>query len=432
MIASKYYTICIRVTDPYYLQFLPIVNHESELLEEVREIAHFTGGILISASAETMKYCLEDRLVPRNAEYCCAVFSASCNLARIRPRGSHYSHVFGVTASLSEHFFLRRKVYGPSWIRVTGAEKRQKVSTVSMFSIPTINCVSPLPHSHPAPMNIGAMAVRALFRSHEIFMVSLRLFREWDIENFTGNGTKSLTLVCSTSLAPVAPGVESTQSLQICRTEQELLERFAKIVNDYDIDILASYGLASFDIPLIFDRMRAKRVENWWKIGRLRRTAPPKQGRLNIQMSLSGRVPCDLRACCMEHMRAKSNDLSAAVQLQFGFNRQMIDHFEVGTAITKPDELANLVNYNVRDTLFIAQLLNALKVLPLSMQISQPTGCPWARVILGLANPRCKSILLRYFLDAGFVLPEMIRFYSQSARFIRLVLSRLIIFHIIL
>jgi DNA polymerase alpha subunit A len=107
-------------------------------------------------------------------------------------------------------------------------------------------------------------------------------------------------------------------------------------------------------------------------------------------------------------MKAKSNDLSAAVQLQFGFNRQMLDHSEVGFAISKIDELQNLINYNVRDTLYIAQLLNVLEVLPHCLHISQLTGCPWSRVILGLTSPRCEALLLKYFFNHGFVLPERV------------------------
>jgi DNA polymerase elongation subunit (family B) len=275
-----------------------------------------------------------------------------------------------------------------------------------MFSVPTIECITPLSHSHPAPINLCTMAIRSLFRSHEIFMISLRLFKEWDIQSFSGSGTKYLTFVCSSSVAALDPEAKTSDTIKVCRTELELLQAFARTIDDYDIDIVASYGLATFHIPLLFDRMRENNVEHWWRIGRLRRTTAPKQGRLNIHMSLSGRLPCDLRTSCMEHMKARSNDLSAAVQLQFGSNRQMLDHFEVGCVISKIDELVNLINYNVRDTLYIAQLLNVLDVLPHCLQISQMTGCPWSRVILGLASPRCEALLLKYFFDYGFILPE--------------------------
>jgi hypothetical protein len=319
---------------------------------------------MVSVEMKPLMYCYDDHLVPRKANYCCAVVTALCSPGRIRARGAHYSHVFGTTASLSENFLRRRRISGPCWVRVCDAEKHQKLATVPMFSVPTIDSVTPLPYLHPAPMNLCTMAIRSVIRSHEIFMISLRIFRDWDIENFSGSGLKHVTFVCPSGLAEVAPDATSNATLKVLATEHDLLKAFAKALDDYDVDIIASYGLTTFDIPLLFDRMRAKSVDDWWRIGRLKRTTAPKQGRLNIQLSLSGRVPCDGQTNCIEQMRAKSNDLSAAVQWQFGHSRQMIDHVEVARLVSMLPELTNLVNYNIRHTSYVAQLLNALQVLP--------------------------------------------------------------------
>ena len=410
-IGDRYYSVCVQVSSPcYYVQFLPIKGHELAIGEEVRDIAHACGGSLISGEMKTMRYCFGNAIIPETAQYFCAVLSSKCVLAKIKQKGRHYSHVFGLTASLTEHFVLRRKITGPCWVTVENAEKRQKVTTISMFSVPNIECVSPLENNRPAPMNIATMAIRAMFRSHEIFMISLRIFREWDVERFTGTGMKHITFMCSTSGAEVTPAAvaEKDAHWRIYGTEKEMLKAFVKTVDHYDIDILASYGLVSVDLPLLFDRIRENEVENWWRIGRLKRNGLPKQMRLNGPSCLSGRVPCDLRTSCMDYMRAKSNDLSAAVQNQFGFVRQQIDHFEVVECLKNLKELRNLVNYNTRDTLFVAQLLNAMEILPLSLQISQFSGCLWARVVLGQASPRCESLLLRYFFEKDFVLPEKV------------------------
>lgn len=411
LIGNRYYSVCIQVSSPcYYLQFLPIAGHELALAEEVRDIAHSCGGSLISGEMKTLRYSFGNKLIPEHTQYFCAVVSSKCILSKIRPKGRHYSHVFGVTASLTEHFSLRRKVYGPCWVTVSNAEKKQKVTTISMFSVPNIECISPIDDHHPAPMNIASIAVRSMFKSREIFMISLRIFHQWDIERFSGAGMKHVTFMCTTSGAVVTPAAveEGNFHWRIFRTEKEMLFAFVKTIDHYDIDVLVSYGLVSVDLPLLFDRMRENDVENWWRIGRIKRNGPPKAVRLNGPACLSGRVPCDLRTSCIDYMRAKSNDLSAAVQNQFGFERQQIDHFEVVECLANLNELKNLVNYNVRDTLFVAQLLNAMEILPLSLQISQLSGCLWARVILGQASPRCESLLLRYFFGAGFVLPEKV------------------------
>ena len=94
---------------------------------------------------------------------------------------------------------------------------------------------------------------------------------------------KHITFMCSTSGAEVTPAAvaEKDAHWRIYGTEKEMLKAFVKTVDHYDIDILASYGLVSVDLPLLFDRIRENEVENWWRIGRLKRNGLPKQMRLN-------------------------------------------------------------------------------------------------------------------------------------------------------
>lgn len=412
-VGNNFYTICIEVANTYYyLQFLPIIGHEFEIAEEVNDIAHKCGGRLISKEMKEHKYSFDNSLIPQNATYLCATFSSNSNCSKIKPNGIHYSHVFGVTASLSENFFVRRHVYCPSWVRATNCQKKSRSTTVPMLSVTNIESISPISISDSSvylpspPMNLCTISIRSMFHTNEIYMISARILYEWDIDEFSGKGTKSTTLVCSTSGGAISPEIRQNDHIELFRTEEDLLSYFVRLIDDYDIDILVSFGLISNDIPLLFNRLKTQNVKEWWKIGRLRRATTIKDGKINPTYALSGRIPCDIRISCIDQMRAKSNDLSAAVYSQFGFERQQIDHYEIVHYVSDLEKLTNLINYNSRDTLFVAQLLNAREILPLALHIAQLSGCQWSRVLLNQVSFCCEALLLRAFYDRGFVLPD--------------------------
>ena len=410
-VGKKHVTLCVEVANVfYYLQFLPIPGHEYDIGEEVNDIAHKCGGSLVAKEVKEMLYSFDSPLIPKKAKYLCATFSANSAISRIRQSGKHYSHVFGVTATLTENLFLRRRIYCPSWIRITNCVKNSRLTTVPMLSINNIESISPLyeeiSNGSTPPMNLCTISIKSMFQTGEIFMISSRILFEWDIEEFSGKGMKSITYVCSSSGGAVAKDAKENKHFKIFRTEKELLSSFVKLIDDYDIDVLISFGLITSDIPLLFSRLKYRNVDEWWRIGRLRRASKIKDGKINPTYALSGRLPCDIRIAFSDFVKAKSNDLSAAVNAQFGFERQKIDHYEVVTEITEAEKLLNLINFNARDTLFIAQLTNAREILPLSLQIAQISGCQWSKVLLSHTSLLCEAELIRAFHEKGYVLPD--------------------------
>ena len=413
VLESMCFTVCVQVTNPfYYLQFLPIPGHEFEIVDEVKEVAHRIGGYMVRFEMKEMNYAFNDITVPKTAEYCCVIFSSGCNLAKIRPKGQHYSNVFGVSANLTENLFVRRKIYGPSWIKVKNVSKKKRISTVPMLMVNDFESIIPIERDNIPPLNIGIIAMRTLFHSQEIFMISLRILNHWNINDFVGTGTKSLNLI-STDIKDLT----DDKNILIYKNEYELLHGFCNLIDKFDIDILCSYGLTMFHLPNLLKRMKENDVDQWWKIGRLKRLVSPYFDKFNITMSLSGRIPCDVSICCQKSISAKSNDLSAAVQTEFGFYRQQIDHLELTEELKDPKQLLNLIKYNSRDTLFVAQLLNALEILPLCFHFSQISGCLLARVMLGHPSFRCESLFLKYFHENGFVIPDKViaKYKKESA-----------------
>ena len=421
---DRYITICIQISTPsYYLQFLPIPGHEEELKEEVQKIARKCKGAIISMDYQEKNYAFENLSIPKHTKWLCVAFTSKLQIADIPRNGDNYSQVLGLTSSLSESFILKQKLRGPSWITISNPKKINQISSVPILAIPNISYINTIPLNQQPPhipyLNLCTMAMRTLHNEknneNEIFLISLRIHYKWNIETFQQSGekqmVKSITFACSPSTTSLSThycmNVSKRDDIKICKNEAELLSSFVEIIDKYDIDLISSFGLTSFDGPVLIERMKKTNLRNWWKLGRLQRLNP-KGSKANFLTVISGRIPVDLRISCSEFLRVKDTNFSTIVKEQLNEDRQQIDHFSFKDKLSDKQSLENIVNYTIRDSVFVSRLLKEIQVLPLTLQISQLSGCQWSRVLLGSATPRCESLLLHEFSQRNFVLPEKI------------------------
>ena len=420
---GKYHTVCVRVVLVYYtLQFLPIDGQVEPLIEEVKTVARrCKGACLGDPVVQRMKYCFDNASVDRDAEWVVAHFSPKARMQDVPMEGNHYSNVFGITATLAEGFLLRTKIMGPCWIRIHNAQMDKQVSSVPMVTIKKGEFVEVLEGSTLPipPFNLCSFALRASFnpqkKENQVFMISMDFKVDWDIENFKSAGETNkgarLTYVCpvagtglnSDYVAEVRKN-DRMKNIVVFEKERDLLEAFANKLEEMDVDLIASYGLTTFDMPLILERLNKHNVQTFWKIGRLKRGRG--SGKTKLEVAMAGRLPVDARVMCSEFWRSKANDFSSIVKDIFGDSRQVIDHFDVVPKLSDYDSLKNLVNYNGRDAFWVSQIIKKIQILPLTLQISKLSGCPWQRVLLGKASPRCETLLLHMFTLFHYVVPE--------------------------
>ena len=426
---GSYVTVCIQIGQvSYYLQFLPIPGQEEDLKQEIQQIAkkaHF--GILEAEYCEK-KYAFDKQNIPRVANwYCIRITSMKCDLKEIPQEGDNYSHVFGLTASLTENFLLKRKISGPSWIRVSNAKKFKQISTCPMFTVKDIESITVLEENqiqtfhHVPPFNICNCAIRTVIDDktvQQIVMLSMYILYYWDIESFKParpkqNSVKMITFVCPTKNVSLSSKYvqEFTRNkktnIQICENEGDLLARFVAQLDEMDIDLLCSFGLTTTDIPLIYEKLAQHKTKGWYNFGRMKRVTP-KKGKVDIGLCISGRLPVDLRVSCNEFLHSKVNDFSSIVKECFGEDRQNIDHFDLLKILPDYNSLSNLVSYIQRDAQLVSKLLTHIQVLPLTLEISKRSACPWSRVLMGMASFRCEHLLLHEFSRFNYIMPEKI------------------------
>ncbi|OHT04413.1 DNA polymerase alpha catalytic subunit [Tritrichomonas foetus] len=429
---GNYITVCIGIGQVNYcLQFLPIPGHEDDLIEEVNEIGRKASFKVVKGEYQDKHYAFDKINIPNITKwYCTEVTPRTIKLNEIPQVGNHFSQVFGLTATLTENFLLKKRIKGPSWIKITEVIKKDQVSTCPTFLIKNMDSVHPVPENqqpvHVPPFNLCTFAMRTVLdekNSPQILILSMKIHYYWNIETFTPsektkNYQKVITFACSTKNVSLSSKYvnyihnQKKSNVVICANETDLLTKFLEQLDEYDIDLIASFGLTTSDLPLIYDKIVKHKIRSFFKLGRLkRREAKPKY---DLLMALSGRLPVDLRVSCLEFLNSKVNDFSSIVKDYLNSERQVIDHYDLLKSLSNYDDVQNLINYSIRDTAYVSNLLQKIQVLPLTLQISKLSTCPWSRVLMGQATHRCEHLLLHNFSNYNYVLPEKLKTGNQN------------------
>jgi len=434
---NTFITTCVRIKNPlYYLYFKPHDDMEEQCMDEAHRIARICGGSCVNCTEQNMLYSFGDTTIKHASNWIVASYSSNCDLSKVPTIGITYSHVFGMTSTLAENFLIKRKIWGPQWLQIKNIEEStRQVSLCPMFDIENIESIDLISRQIPVPpFNICSIAVRTAYnekkKSHEVFLISMTIYNNWDIEKFeTYNGQKKIqttyNFICSPSFINLSTEFtheKHPQDIIVLSNERELLGKFVETLESFDIDFISSYGLTTFEGNLIFQRLCDLKADKWFRYGRLIKKIPMKNTKLNVLTSFPGRLPVDLRVSCSEFLRSKANDLSSIVQQELKKERQLIDHYDIVSEISDKARIMNLIRYNIRDTDYVLQLMKKIQVLPLTLQISQLSACAWSRVLMGMASYRSESLLAHSFSNRNYVIPDKVKlapgaFHRETAKY---------------
>jgi DNA polymerase I len=174
--------------------------------------------------------------------------------------------------------------------------------------------------------------------------------------------------------------------------EKAVLERFAEIVNEEDIDILVGYNSDGFDLPYIMDRTKVLGVE--LPIGRNGVQPRIRKGRGLTESLVSGRPHVDIYPVVRRNVRLSSYILENVVKDVLGVEKEKIAsdlmwrYWEKGG-----DELRSFFKYSMEDADVTLQL--AEKFLPLYIELSRIVGLPIHDVARMTAGQLVEWLLIR-------------------------------------
>jgi DNA polymerase alpha subunit A len=434
------------------LYFLPRDNSTpfEDLQAEVSDIARQYGINKFGCKRVTRKYAFELPGIPSESEYLKLVYPFDSNpQLPLTLSGRTFSHVFGTNTGALEMFLIKRKIMGPSWLKLqpTSISGRTAISwcksEIRVGDPKGIHALAGNDVPPPPLMTAMSVSLRTIMnpetRAHEIVSISGLVYDSVDVDGSRTCATDRPR--CSAAFTVVRMDLEAQQIAQIpstssnirvepAKSEKALLNYFLAMLQRHDPDILIGHNFLGFDLGVLLHRMRNCKVDFWSKLGRLNWTHWPKskgaasqQGGGSTEASyaerqiLSGRIVCDTYLTAKDLVKAKNYSLGTLAASQLGLERTPFDYERVKEYFASPQLLREMLTGSEMDAYYAAMLMFQMLVLPLTLQLTNIAGNLWSRTLTGARAERNEFLLLHEFHNNKFICPDKQPFSSSAPSF---------------
>ncbi|EAY21421.1 DNA polymerase family B, exonuclease domain containing protein [Trichomonas vaginalis G3] len=374
----QYGTICVLVNHPVRsLYFLPTDPDKMPYLEAtVKEM--FKDDFVKMERIKRMT--IEDST---QKEWLEVTISANYKLSEIKSSGKFYSDVYGVSATLSENFFLKKKIKGQRWLNIRCSQSYTNHTTTPLFVCDSYDDISLNDElSYKPSMNICVFSLYSTSNvSESIYMISARIFYQWNIEKFEQyrglNGGHNVQTFCLNTIKNAKNNSNLKTSIIYCDTEEDLLNHFFERLERYDIDFLVSYDLIEKDLSLLMSR--GQNLPSLYSLGRIRRVESIK----TVVGITAGRILLDLKSFYKNVLQVKSSTFSELVRSELRVNLPLLDLNSLYQQLNKQHPLNNIIGLSRKETQLIQNLIMSRNLIVLCISISRISGCSLQNVCIG-------------------------------------------------
>ncbi|MCL7024541.1 hypothetical protein MKW94_001907 [Papaver nudicaule] len=364
-------------------------------------------------------------------------------------KGEHFSALMGTHCSALEHFLIKRKISGPSWLSFSKfaiCPSPQKVSWCKsevMVDNPKdvrISSSSKVTMEIP-PVVVTSINLKTVINTkqnmNEIVSASLICCRKAKIDTpmlaseWTGPGVLNhFTVVrkLEGGIFPMGFAKEVADRnakagsiiLAAESSERALLNRLMLELYKLDTDIFVGHNISGFDLDLLLHRAQACKVPSsmWSKLGRLKRSVMPKLTKAGtvfgsgaspgIMSCIAGRLLCDTFLCSRDLLKEVSYSLTELTRTQLKKERKEIASHEIPSSFQSSRSLMELVGYGETDAWLSMELMFHLSILPLYRQLTNISGNLWGKTLQGARAQRVEYLLLHKFHACKFIVPDKI------------------------
>jgi DNA polymerase alpha subunit A len=376
------------------------------------------------------KYAFELEGVPREEmEYLKVKYSAKYPAPSVGQCQKHGSveHIFGSTSSPLELFMLKRKLMGPGWIKIRNPRASQEQFSWCKieFGVENPKFIEKVSLTEVPPLTLLSVSMKTALNPashmHEIISLSGVIHRNVDPDADTDSRNTSamkrftfvrqLGLSCGTGYPTVFPHdlpqelkKQGSGVLIQFPNERAMLHSFFARLYMEDPDLIASHNLFGFEFDVLLSRSVENKVAGWSKLGRLRRTRPPRS--INDRDVCSGRILCDTYKAAKEFLRETTYSLTSLSFSQLKYERVEVDPIEVPKYFFSSQDILKLMHHTSTDAYLVLLLVLKLQVVPLTKQLTNLSGNLWSRTMRGARAERIEYLLLHEFHSLKYVLPE--------------------------
>ncbi|KAJ0118279.1 hypothetical protein J7T55_009062 [Diaporthe amygdali] len=446
---TKSYVSCFVKVDNILrkLFFLPRQNRMERGVETTEEVGMMDVYQEIDAlmskmnvgmfkiKACTRKYAFELPGIPKETQYMKLLYPYTKPAVEMGTSGETYSQVFGTNTALFEQFVLWKNIMGPCWLKIQdadfGALKNASHCKLEVLAEHP-NMISPLSDSDnldAPPLTVMSVAMRTTFNikdnKQEILSISARIYENVALSDTTpADKLPSRTFTLIRPNGPSFPGgfeqMAKTRKRGLIKTmkqESEMLMFFLAQIDVVDPDVILGHQLEGVDYSVLLSRLREKKIHQWSRLGRLRRTEWPSSiGKVggNVfaeRQIIAGRLLCDLANEAGKSAMYKCSTWSltemCSLYLSGDNKRREIDNeVALKSWATTKDGLMDYVSHVETDTYFITALALRVQLLPLTKILTNLAGNSWARTLTGTRAERNEYILLHEFHRNKYICPD--------------------------
>ncbi|EDO07062.1 DNA polymerase (pol2) family protein [Babesia bovis T2Bo] len=353
--------------------------------------------------------------------------------------GETYSDVYGATSTPGELFLVKRKIKGPSWLRITEARmSKERITTCKHeFEIDSHKNVElwNIKNSEELPtptLCVAAVSIKTFFASpthQETLQIAMVYDRNFKLDTSEIKSLNKCTQYIGIRKLNNQSWPLELQSFlkkrpyfRIFEHERGLLANFMKTLEVIDPDIVMCHDIAqNFSEPLL-KRCNALNIPLRVSFSRIRAT------RKYNHPFFAGRIFCDTRLLTKELHHNRSNyDLSSCVaDLVYAtpmkehalYTKQSFNLKELTNCFgeTAMKELMVLVQANSKCAVDTFNLVIKLQALPLTKELTNIAGNLWSRSVQCARSERNDFLLLHEFHRSKYIIDHHFeRFHKQTS-----------------
>ena len=446
---TKSYVSCFVKVDNILrkLYFLPREGVDVQnVFEEIDETMTKMKVDVFKVKPCTRKYAFEMKDVPKEAKYIKVLYPYTKPQLDPNTAGETYSHVFGSNTNLFEQFVMWKNVMGPCWLKIEDADFGA-IKNASHCKLEVLaehpNMVSVAKESDnlgdAPPLTLMSVSMRTTFNQkenkQEILAISARIYDKVSLADTTP--AEKLPCRTFTVMRPhgqVFPmGFDQLAKkrnrgpIVLKKQEADILSYFLAQMDLTDPDVIFGHQLEGVDYSVLLNRLHEKKIHQWSRLGRFRRTQWPhsitKMGG-NVfaeRQIISGRLLCDLANDMGKSVMNKCQTWSltemCSLYLSGDNHRREIDSEAWLNGRGKEKEgLMDWVSHMEADTHYIASLAIGTQILPLTKVLTNLAGNSWARTLTGTRAERNEYILLHEFHKNKYICPDKQNFRGRPAQ----------------
>jgi DNA polymerase alpha subunit A len=332
---------------------------------------------------------------------------------------------------------------GPCWLNVEDADFGSlKNSSHCKLEVEVTKPkqITPLNESdnvEPPPLTVMSIAMRTTLNvadnKQEILAISARVYDSVSLNDTTPADklpSRTFTIIrpAGTSFPIGFEDLVRKQSrglVKLCKLEQEILSFFLAQLDRIDPDVILGHQLEGVDYSILLNRLQARKIPQWSRIGRFRRSQwPGSMGKIGgnffaERSIISGRLLCDLANDAGKSTMTKCQSWSLTEMCSLyltGLNvrREIDNEVALKTWAASKSGLLDYINHCEADTYFIAALALKVQMLPLTKVLTNLAGNSWARTLTGTRAERNEYILLHEFHRNKYICPDKATFKGKQ------------------